>query len=61
MVKLKINQETCLKCGGCVAAYPDVFEFNENGDVIVKTNAKIDEKEVEDMKNLCPVDAIIEA
>ena len=60
MVKLRINQETCLKCGGCIAAYPDVFEFDSKGDVVVKENAKIDEKEVENMKNICPVASIIE-
>ncbi len=60
MVGLKINQEICLKCGGCVAAYPEVFEFNENGEVVVKVDAKIDLKEVESMKGVCPVGAIIE-
>jgi ferredoxin len=60
MVGLKINQEICLKCGGCVAAYPEVFEFNENDEVVVKTDAKIDLKEVVNMKGVCPVGAIIE-
>ncbi len=58
--KLKINQDLCLRCGGCVAAYPDVFEFDASGDVQVKDNAEIDIELIPKIKAVCPVAAIID-
>ncbi len=57
---LKINHDTCLKCGGCVAAYPDIFEFDENQKVLIKENAQVNPEDLSKIKEICPVEAIIE-
>ena len=58
--KLKINQDLCLRCGGCVAAYPDIFEFDSSGDVQVKENTELDPNLIPNIKAVCPVAAIID-
>ena len=57
---LKIDQNLCLKCGGCVAAYPDIFEADEEGNIKVKENAEIDVNKIPDIKGVCPVSAILD-
>jgi ferredoxin len=57
---LKINHEICLKCGGCVAAYSDIFEFDENQKILIKENVEINTKDLPEIKGICPVAAIIE-
>ena len=56
----KINHDICLKCGGCVAAYPDIFEFDENQKILIKKNVEIKSEDLEKIKGICPVAAIIE-
>lgn len=57
---LKINHDICLKCGGCIAAYPDIFEFDENQKILIKKNVEIKPEDLEKIKGVCPVTAIIE-
>ena len=59
---LKIDQDKCLRCGMCTGFEPDVFEFNDEGNIEIKEeNINEDNKEnVEEAKNSCPVQAIQE-
>ncbi len=57
---LKINQELCLRCGGCVASYPGIFEYDEEGGIKVKQEAELDLNELPNIKGVCPVAAIID-
>ncbi len=57
---LKINNETCLKCGGCVASFPNVFEFDQNQNVLIKKEIGVEPDEISKIKAICPVSAIIE-
>jgi ferredoxin len=57
---LKINHEICLKCGGCVAAYPAIFEFDENQKILIKEDVEIKPEDLPKIKGICPVSAIIE-
>jgi ferredoxin len=57
---LKIKQDLCLKCGGCISVYPKTFEFDENGEVRIKENSEIEASDIPDMKSVCPVGAIVE-
>ncbi len=57
---LKINHDICLKCGGCVAAYSDVFEFDGNQKILIKEEAEIENENISQIKAICPVAAIIE-
>jgi ferredoxin len=60
--KLSIDQSKCIQCGTCVAAYPELFEFEENGTIVrVKASADFTGKDFEEIKNTCPNGAIIDA
>ena len=56
--KLTIDQDLCIQCGNCVAAYPDLFEFTDDGKVKVKEGADFSGKDLAEVKNICPSSAI---
>ena len=35
-MKLKVDSDRCLRCGMCAASFPEVFDFNDEGDIEVK-------------------------
>ena len=59
MKKVNVN-ENCIGCGYCVSSCPKYFEFNEEGySKAIKENIEEDDlKEVEEIKDGCPVAAI---
>ena len=59
---LIIDQDRCLRCGMCNGIEPDVFEFNDDGNIEIKEeNITEENKEmVMNAKNSCPVGAIEE-
>ena len=59
---LRIDNKRCLRCGMCTGIEPDVFEFNDAGDIEIKEDKITEEnkKLVEEAKNTCPVKAIEE-
>ena len=59
MKKVNVN-ENCIGCGYCVSSCPKYFEFNEEGySKAIKENVEeTDLKEVEEIKDGCPVAAI---
>ena len=64
-MRVKINKDTCVMCGSCVAICPEVFEMKDNGSVDVKaefqnvdiTDASLIEK-VKQAQAACPTMAI---
>lgn len=59
---LTIDQTRCIQCGTCVAAYPELFEFNEdNTKVHVKKDADFSGKDLDQIKSTCPSSAIVDA
>ncbi|MGI6278321.1 MAG: ferredoxin [Patescibacteria group bacterium] len=57
MAKVVIDQEKCIKCGTCVAIYPNHFEakndhFESKGKILEPQEAK-------NLASVCPVGAII--
>lgn len=58
---VQIDPALCVRCGSCVAAYRDFFEFDDNADVRVKKDAKIDESQVDEIISVCPSGAISRA
>jgi ferredoxin len=56
--KLAIDQDVCIQCGNCVAAYPDLFEFTDDGKVKVKEGADFSKHNLAEVKNICPSSAI---
>lgn len=56
----KVNQDKCLRCGMCTGICPDVFEFDDEGNIKVN-NDIINEENIESVNeamNSCPVNAI---
>lgn len=60
-MKVKVNQDRCIGCGGCVSILPEVFEFNDEGLAhAIKEVPEGKEKEAEDAMKFCPGSAIEE-
>lgn len=53
---IKVNENTCIGCGACVAIAPENFDFNESGlsTVISETITE----STEEAASACPVNAI---
>ena len=57
MVEVKVNQETCIGCGACVATCPAVFEMRD-GKSHVKDAAACASCDCKAAATGCPVNAI---
>ena len=58
-MKIKIDQDKCLRCGMCTGIAMDVFEFNDEGDI--KVNEELVQENIDSVEeaiNSCPVSAI---
>ena len=56
----KVEKERCIGCGACVGTCSDVYDFDDDGQAIVKnqpTNENM-EKAIEGLEG-CPTNAII--
>ena len=61
MKKVKIDENTCIGCGTCVALCPEVFELGGEGKAKVKLqNSKTSklQAEIDEAIEACPVKAI---
>lgn len=60
-MKVKVNREACIGCGACAAICEDVFEIDDEGLSVAKTEEvkKELEQEVRDAADSCPTAAII--
>lgn len=61
-MKLKVDKDICIGCGACQAIAPNIFEIDDDGLAICKTET-IDSNSIEDAldaKEGCPVNAIKE-
>ena len=55
-MKVKVNRDSCIGCGACAAICDEVFEIDDEGLSVAKTE---DEKqEVQDAADSCPTGAI---
>lgn len=57
-MKIKVNQETCVGCGTCLALAPASFKWNEQNKAEAINPAGDDEKTIKETANACPVQAI---
>lgn len=58
MPKVSIDTGTCVGCGLCVNACPDVFELNNDGIAVVKSSQASASCDLADIVSQCPVSAI---
>lgn len=58
MKKIKINKETCIGCGTCVAIAPKTFKLGKDGKASVITPLGDDEATIKQAIDSCPVGAI---
>lgn len=56
--KLKIDPNLCANCGTCYSVFPDVFEPTGDGKVGVKSDANLQDKNMDDIVNICSSGAI---
>ncbi len=56
MPKCKVDKDACIGCGACVASYPDMFVFDDEG----KAEATGAEGDAAEAAANCPVGAIVE-
>lgn len=59
-MKVKVDNNSCIGCGACVAVCPNVFELSDEGYATAKV-AEVPEEEkgnVNDAAEGCPVSAI---
>lgn len=57
MAKITVDVSTCVGCGLCEQACPDVFEIQGDGIAHVKSQVSVT-CNVEDIAQQCPVEAI---
>lgn len=57
-MEAKVN-EGCISCGACVAACPEVFRFNDNGEAEAYEKVEPEyEKTAKEARDSCPVSVI---
>lgn len=59
-MKAKVNKNSCIGCGACVATCPEVFDFGDDGLAEAKVNevSKENEEAVIEAEEGCPTSAI---
>lgn len=59
-MKININEDACISCGACCAICDEIFELNDEGISVAKTNEipkDLEEKVTEAIES-CPTGAI---
>ena len=57
-MEAKVN-EGCISCGACVAACPEVFRFNDDGEAVAYEKVEPEyEKAAKEARDSCPVSVI---
>ena len=59
MPKPKIDEDTCIGCGACVAICPEVYELGDDGKSHVKNPDGCNKCDCQASADSCPVAAII--
>lgn len=61
-MKVNVNHDLCIGCGGCTRIAEGVFDFNDDNSIDVNNKA-INEDNIENVKDAidnCPTEAIFE-
>ncbi|MBE6140441.1 MAG: ferredoxin [Firmicutes bacterium] len=57
MKTLKVNENTCIGCGACIAIDPEHFDFNDNLSQVI-SNDNLDSNNLINAIESCPTNAI---
>ena len=59
-MKVKVDNNSCIGCGACVATCPNVFDLTDDGYAVAKVAevADADKETCKDAMEGCPVSAI---
>jgi ferredoxin len=60
-LKVKVDKETCIGCGTCIAVAPEIFEFDSDGKSKPKSEIVEDQNLIEKAKDAaaaCPTHSI---
>lgn len=56
--KVRIDRNSCIGCGTCMAVYPEVFDLDSEGKAVVKNPQGAPLKNILEVAQACPVSAI---
>lgn len=59
--KLRINKDICIRCGTCVAMFPEYFKMNDDGEVTEIEEVEVPEDKKQEVIETCPSGAIYKA
>jgi len=57
-MKIKIDKEKCIRCGTCIALYPEHFRFDDEGNIEVIDPENISLEIIKKAVDSCPTQAI---
>lgn len=58
-MKVKVDRESCIGIGNCVAIAPTVFKLDDQNKVVVLDSGSVDEETLMEAAKSCPENAII--
>ncbi len=59
-MNVKVDESLCIGCGLCVDECKELFGMNADGKAIVQTqNLHKEHRNLEEISDMCPVDAIL--
>ena len=58
MKKIVVDQDKCICCGSCVSIDEKHFDFSEDGKSITKSQENLEDSNLKDAIETCPVNAI---
>ena len=58
MKSINVNKDTCIGCGACIAIDPEHFDFDGEGKSDVKSNENLENDNLKNAIESCPVGAI---